>query len=145
MEQNIFLALMVTYVSTQDTSTSQVSQSPYLPDQSSWSSVTGLFSENTNNHMSMPRYLRDGGLSSWNSMSNSFSNNDNLGSFSIRNLYGNSLHRDQDFTIQPNGLFESPHTADHYRRESSLPDRSRFREQNLMTGNLLTDRKTLPT
>lgn len=145
MEQNIFLALLVTYVSTQDTSTSQVSQSPYLPDQSSWSSVTGLFSENTNNQMSMPRYLRDGGLSSWNSMSNSFSNNDNLGSFSIRNLYGNSLHRDQDFTIQPNGLFESPYTADHYRRESSLPDRSRFREQNLMTGNLWTDRKTLPT
>lgn len=145
MEQNIFLALLVTYVSTQDTSTSQGSQSPYLPDQSSWSSVTGLFGENTNEQMSMPRYLRDGGQSSWNSMSNSFSNNDNLGSISIRNLDGNSLQRDQDLTIQPSGLFESSYTADHYRRELSLPDRSRFREQNLMTGNLWTDRKTLPT
>lgn len=145
MEQNIFLALLVTYVSTQDTSTSQVSQSPYLPDQSSWSSVTGLFGENTNEQMSMPRYLRDGGQSSWNSMSNSFSNNENLGSISIRNLDGNSLQRDQDLTIQPSGLFESPYTANHYRRELSLPDRSRFREQNLMTGNLWTDRKTLPT
>lgn len=57
IEQNILLALLVTYVSTQDTSTSQGSQSPYLPDQSSWSSVTGLFSENTNNHMSMPREM----------------------------------------------------------------------------------------
>lgn len=145
MEQNIFLALLVTYVSTQDTSTSQGSQSPYLPDQSSWSSVTGLFGENTNEQMSMPRYLRDGGQSSWNSMSNSFSNNDNLGSISIRNLNGNSLQRDQDLTIQPSGLFESSYTADHYRRELSLPDRSRFREQKLMTGNLWTDRKTLPT
>lgn len=78
-------------------------------------------------------------------MSNSFSNNDNLGSFSIRNLDGNSLQRDQDLTIQPSGLFESPYTADHYRRESSSPDRSRLREQNLMTGNLWTDRNTLPS
>lgn len=139
----ILLAILVTYGSTQSTSTSEASQSPYLPDQSSWSSMTGLFSENINDQMSQPHYLQDGGQSSWTSVTDSFSNDGNLGSFSLRNLDSNSIRRDHDLTLQPSGPFERPNTADLHKFESSSPERSRFREQNLMTGNLWTDRIAL--
>lgn len=141
----ILLAILVTYGSAQGTLTSQTSQSPYLPDQSSWSSMTGLFSENINDQMSQPHYLQDGGQSSWTSMIDSFSNNGNLGSFSLRNLDSNSIRGDHDLTLQPSGPLERPNTADLHRFESSSPDRSRFSEQNLMTGNLWTDRIALPS
>lgn len=141
----ILLAILVTYGSAQGTSTSQASQSPYSPDQSSWSSMTGLFKENINDQMSQSHYLQDGGQSSWTSMTDSFSNNGNLGSFSLRNLDSNSIRRDRDLTLQPSGPLERPNTADLHRFESSSPDRSRFSEQNLMTGNLLTDRIALPS
>lgn len=142
---HILLAILVTYGSAQGALTSRASQSPYLPDRSSWSSMTGLFSENINDQMSQPHYLQDGGQSSWTSMSDSFSNNGNLGSFSLRNLDSDSIRRDRDLTLQPSGPLERPNTADLHRFESSSPDRSRFSEQNLMTGNLLTDRIALPS
>lgn len=142
---HILLAILVTYGSAQGALTSRASQSPYLPDQSSWSSMTGLFSENINDQMSQPHYLQDGGQSSWTSMSDSFSNNGNLGSFSLRNLDSDSIRRDRDLTLQPSGPLERPNTADLHRFESSSPDRSRFSEHNLMTGNLLTDRIALPS
>lgn len=141
----IILAILVTYGSAQGTSTNQASQSPFSPDQSSWSSMTGLFSENINDQMSQSHYLQDGGQSSWTSMTDSFSNNGNLGSFSLRNLDSNSIRRDHDLTLQPSGPFERPNTADLHKFESSSPERSRFREQNLMTGNLWTDRIALPS
>lgn len=141
----IFLAILVTYGSAQGTSTNQASQSPFSPDQSSWSSMTGLFSENINDQMSQSHYLQDGGQSSWTSMTDSFSNNGNLGSFSLRNLDSNSIRRDHDLTLQPSGPFERPNTADLHKFESSSPERSHFREQNLMTGNLWTDRIALPS
>lgn len=78
----ILLAILVTYASAQGTLTSQASQSPYSPDQSSWSSMTGLFSENINDQMSQPHYLQDGGQSSWTSVTDSFSNDGNWGSYS---------------------------------------------------------------
>lgn len=142
---HILLAILVTYGSAQGPLTSQASQSPYLPDRSSWSSMTGLFSENINDQMSQPHYLQDGGQSSWTSMTDSFSNNGNLGSFSLRNLDSDSIRRDRDLTLQTSGPLERPNTADLHRFESSSPDRSRFSEQNLMTGNLLTDRIALPS
>lgn len=142
---HILLAILLTYGSAQGALTSRASQSPYLPDRSSWSSMTGLFSENINDQMSQPHYLQDGGQSSWTSMSDSFSNNGNLGSFSLRNLDSDSIRRDRDLTLQPSGPLQRPNTADLHRFESSSPDRSRFSEQNLMTGNLLTDRIALPS
>lgn len=142
---HILLAILVTYGSAQGPLTSQASQSPYLPDRSSWSSMTGLFSENINDQMSQPHYLQDGGQSSWTSMTDSFSNNGNLGSFNLRNLDSDSIRRDRDLTLQPSGPLERPNTADLHRFESSSPDRSRFSEQNIMTGKLLTDRIALPS
>lgn len=142
---HILLAILVTYGSAQGALTSRASQSPYLPDRSSWSSMTGLFSENINDQMSQPPYLQDGGQSSWTSMTDSFNNNGNLGSFSLRNLDSDSIRRDRDLTLQPSGPLERPNTADLHRFESSSPDRSRFSEQNLITGNLLTDRIALPS
>lgn len=141
----ILLAILVTYGSTQSTSSSEASQSPYLPDQSSWSSMTGLFSENIKDQMSQPHYLQDGGQSSWTSVTDSFSNDGNLGSFSLRNLDSNSIRRDHDLTLQPSGPFERSNTADLHKFESSSPDRSRFSEPNLMTGNSWTDRIALPS
>lgn len=48
LKQFILIACLCTYVSTQDTSTNQMSQSSFLPHQSSWSSVSGAFDDNIN-------------------------------------------------------------------------------------------------
>lgn len=48
-------------------------------------------------------------------------------------------------TLQPSGPFERSNTADLHKFESPSPDRSRFSEPNLMTGNSWTDRIALPS
>lgn len=48
LKQFILIACLWTYVSTQDTSTNQMSQSSFLPHQSSWSSISGAFDDNVN-------------------------------------------------------------------------------------------------
>lgn len=115
LKQFTLIACLWTYVSTQDTSTNQMSQSSFRPDQSSWSSMSDTFDDNINS-----------------------------GSFNLRNLDSSSLLGDfGPFNGQSVGPYTAePYSiGDDIMGGSSFMD-STIRDPNMMNADSWLDRNS---